>query len=190
MASTVKAVVFSAAPYHIISYGTLLGTTFFHTFINGITMFKAVDRPAFSAIQQKLFPIYFGMQTALPVVLALTFPGNALIGLSSGYQGLLSEFARWHSLVPIATMFVTGLINYAILLPWTTNIMKARRGQVKRDGKEWFAEGPHSEEMKALNKRFGMAHGISSLLNLATFLAIVSYGFTLGGRILSVADLA
>ncbi|KAI5465545.1 hypothetical protein BGZ63DRAFT_420104 [Mariannaea sp. PMI_226] len=190
MSGTVSAVVFSAAPYHIISYGTLLGTTFFHTFINGITMFRTVDRPAFSAIQQKLFPIYFGMQTAFPVILALTFPGNSLIGLSSGYKGLLSDFARWHSLVPIATMFLTGLINYVVLLPWTVKIMKERRGQAKRDGKDWFAEGPHSDEMKALNKRFGMAHGISSLLNLTTFLAAIAYGFTLGGRVLSVADLA
>lgn len=92
-------------------------------------MIRTVDRPAFSAIQQKLFPIYFGMQTALPIVMALTYPGNSLIGLSSGYKGLLSEFARWHSLVPIATMFLTGIINYTILLPWTTKIMKARRGQ-------------------------------------------------------------
>lgn len=171
-------------------------------------MFKTVDRPAFSAIQQKLFPIYFGIQTALPVVLALTFPGNSLIGLSSGIPGLLSDFARWHSLLPIATMFLTGLVNLTILLPATTNTMKVRRGQgmlksstlrnavnantflAKRDGKDWYSEGPHSDEMKVLNKKFGILHGISSLINLTTFLAAVSYGFTLGGRVLSVADLA
>ncbi|CAM1505424.1 Fc.00g110610.m01.CDS01 [Cosmosporella sp. VM-42] len=190
MSNAVSAVVFSVAPYHIISYGTLLGTSFFHTFINGIVMFKTVNRPAFSAIQQKLFPIYFGMQTVLPVIMALTFPGNSLIGLSSGVSGLLSDFARWHSLVPIATMFVTGLVNFAVLLPATTGVMKERRGQAKRDGKEWFSEGPHSDEMKALNKRFGMLHGISSLINVTTFLAALAYGFTLGGRVLSVADLA
>jgi hypothetical protein len=44
--------------------------------------------------------------------------------------------------------------------------------------------------MKALNKRFGILHGISSLINLTTFFAAVAYGFTLGGRVLSVADLA
>lgn len=92
-------------------------------------MFRTVDRASFSAIQQKLFPIYFGLQTALPVALALTFPGNALIGLSSGISGLTSEFARWHSLVPISVMFVTGLINWTILLPATTQVMKERRGQ-------------------------------------------------------------
>lgn len=44
--------------------------------------------------------------------------------------------------------------------------------------------------MKALNKKFGMLHGISSLFNLIAFAAAVGYGFTLGGRVLSVADLA
>ncbi|KAF7551604.1 hypothetical protein G7046_g7675 [Stylonectria norvegica] len=190
MSGTVSAVVFSGAPYHIIAYGTLLGTSFFHTFINGIVMFKTIDRPAFSAVQQKLFPIYFGLQTILPVVMALTFPGNALIGLPSGVSGLISDFARWHSLLPIATMFVTGLLNWTILLSATTNTMKARRGQAKREGKEWYSEGPHSDEMKALNKRFGILHGASSLLNVGTYLAAIAYGFTLGGRVLSVADLA
>jgi len=59
---------------------------------------------------------------------------------------------------------------------------------VKRDGKEWYAEGPHSDEMQALNKRFGMLHGISSLINLTTFVSAVTYGFTLGARIQSIAD--
>ncbi|KAK2481784.1 hypothetical protein H9L39_07423 [Fusarium oxysporum f. sp. albedinis] len=180
-------------PYHHVSlydYGTLLGTTFFHTFINGIVMFRTVDRPSFSAIQQKLFPIYFGLQTVLPGVLALTYPGNTLIGLSNGPAGLVSEFARWHSLLPISIMALTGAVNLLVFLPLTVEVMKQRRGQVKRDGKEWYAEGPQSDQMKALNKKFGMLHGISSLFNLITFAAAVGYGFTLGGRVLSVADLA
>ncbi|KAM0346459.1 hypothetical protein ACHAPU_005524 [Fusarium lateritium] len=190
MASTAKAVAFSPAPYHIITYGTLLGTTFFHSFINGIVTFKTVDRASFSAIQQKLFPIYFGLQTVLPGVLALTFPGNSLIGLANGPAGLVSEFARYHSLLPITLMAVTGALNLTVLLPLTMDVMKQRRGQVKRDGKEWYAEGPHSDEMKVLNRKFGMLHGISSLLNLVTFAAAIGYGFTLGGRVMSVADLA
>ena len=58
----------------------------------------------------------------------------------------------------------------------------------KRDGKEWYAEGPHSEEMRALSKKFGILHGVSSLVNLTTFISAVVYGFTLGARIQSVAD--
>ncbi|PHH63603.1 hypothetical protein CDD81_5695 [Ophiocordyceps australis] len=178
----------SVAPYHILCYGTLLGTTFFHSFINGPSMFKAVDRQSFSAIQQRIFPIYFGMQTALPAVLALTFPGDPLTGVSPGIAGLFNASSKLDSLVPIVGMFATGIANLVVLLPATLDVMKQRRGQVKRDGKDWGSEGPHSEEMRALNKKFGMLHGISSLLNLGTFVAAVAYGFTLGARIQSVTD--
>ncbi|KFG86220.1 hypothetical protein MANI_026927 [Metarhizium anisopliae] len=178
----------SPAPYHIISYGTLLGTSFFHSFINGPVMFKTVERPVFSAIQTKLFPIYFGLQTILPAILALTFPGNTLAGVSSGISGLLEASSRWHSLAPIAAMLVTGLVNLTILLPATTKTMKDRHGQAKRDGKEWYEPGPHSDEMRALSKKFGMLHGVSSLLNLATFVSALAYGFTLGSRLQSVVD--
>lgn len=99
------------------------------TFINGIVMFRTVDRPSFSAIQQKLFPIYFGLQTVLPGVLALTYPGNTLIGLSNGPAGLVSEFARWHSLLPISVMALTGAVNLLVFLPLTVEVMKQRRGQ-------------------------------------------------------------
>ncbi|KZZ95923.1 hypothetical protein AAL_04219 [Moelleriella libera RCEF 2490] len=158
------------------------------SFINGPTAFYTIERPQFSALQNKLFPIYFGIQTAIPVVLALTFPGNTLLGVPSGPSGLFTASSRWHTLAPIATIFVTGLLNLVVVLPVTQKIMHERRGQVKRDGKDYFAEGPHSEEMRALNKKFGMWHGISSLLNLGTIFATLAYGFTLGSRLQSVVD--
>ncbi|KAG6038529.1 hypothetical protein E4U41_004122 [Claviceps citrina] len=183
-----RSILVSAAPYHIISYGALLGTSFFHSFINGPTIFDVVERPVFSTIQANLFPIYFGMQTTLPVILALTFPGNPLLGVSSGTSGLLETTSRWQSLAPIATMFVTGLVNLAVMLPLTKQVMKERRGQVRRDGKQYWEPGPHSEEMRALNKKFGKLHGISSLLNLVTIASAVTYGFTLGSRLQSIVD--
>lgn len=69
------------------------------------------------------------MQTAIPVILALTFPGNALLGVSSGPTGLLETASRWDSLAPIATMFVTGLVNLVVVLPATNKVIKERRGQ-------------------------------------------------------------
>jgi hypothetical protein len=53
----------------------------------------------------------------------------------------------------------------------------------KRDGKQSWDSAPHSQEMIALNKKFGKLHGYSSLLNLLTFIASVTYGFTLASRI-------
>ncbi|KAM0500299.1 hypothetical protein ACHAPB_005642 [Verticillium nonalfalfae] len=175
---------FSPAPYHIISYGTLLGTTFFHSFVNGITMFRVLERPSFSAAQNALFPIYFALQTALPAILALTYPGSSNpLGVASGLGGLLDEANFRGTLLPIATMFVTGAVNLLVVLPATQKIIAARYAQEKKDGKKSYDAAPHSQEMQALNKRFGKMHGVSSLLNLGTFIATIAYGFTLGSRL-------
>jgi hypothetical protein len=37
--------------------------------------------------------------------------------------------------------------------------------------------------MQALNKRFGALHGLSSLLNLVTFLACIVYGAKIASRL-------
>lgn len=61
---------------------------------------------------------------------------------------------------------------------------------MKKDDKNWWEPGPHSKDMEELNTQFKVLHGMSSVLNLMTIGATIFYGFTLGGRILSVADFA
>ncbi|CZS95742.1 hypothetical protein WAI453_001567 [Rhynchosporium graminicola] len=174
----------TAAPYHIISYGTLLGTEFFQTFIGGIVSYKALARPQFSQLQQKLFPVYFGIQTTLPVVLALTYPASKLgLGTSSGFRGVLADVNKWSVLVPIATIFVTSLVNMAVVGPATTKVMRERKHQETRDGKKYYDPAPHSEEMQKMNKDFSIMHGISSLLNLVGFISTCWYGVSIAGRI-------
>ena len=53
----------------------------------------------------------------------------------------------------------------------------------RKDGKKSYDAPPHSQEMTALNKEFSKLHGISSLLNLGTFIGAVAYGFTLASRL-------
>lgn len=110
------------------------------SFINGPVMFKTVGRHSFSAIQTGLFPIYFGIQTAVPVILALTYPSNALFGVPAGVAGVLHETGRWTSLLPLSTIFVTGLVNLVVLLPLVNQVMKDRRGQ----GTALFPHTPYS----------------------------------------------
>ncbi|ERT00771.1 uncharacterized protein SPSK_07924 [Sporothrix schenckii 1099-18] len=171
------------APYHVLSYGTLLGTTFFHSFVNGIVQFKTLPRPQFSALQARLFPIYFGIQSAVPLVLAITYPGGGPNHDSAGITGLLQTSNRWGFLVPIATICATGLVNLLVLLPATTKVMAERYSQERKDGKKSYDSAPHSQEMLALNKKFGKLHGISTLLNLTSFIMAVVYGVALSGRI-------
>ncbi|KAF2455775.1 hypothetical protein BDY21DRAFT_372921 [Lineolata rhizophorae] len=167
------------APYHLLSYGTLLGTTFFQSFIGGTTAFRVLPRHAFSTLQSNIFPIYFGMQTVLPVAMALTYPDAA----GRGIAGLFEADTRWSALVPTLTMLVTGAANWVVVGPATTGVMKERKHQETRDGKKSYDPGPHSPEMQKLNKKFMRLHGVSSLLNLSGLLAMIWYGIALSERL-------
>lgn len=122
--------------YHILTYGTLLGSNLFQTFLAGPLAFKALPRPSFSTLQQAIFPPYFAFQTALPLVLALTWPGEklaqaggAVVRRHAGLSGLLEEENRWIALLPILMMFGTSLANLVVLGPATTKVMKDRKHQ-------------------------------------------------------------
>ncbi|CEJ55952.1 hypothetical protein PMG11_02180 [Penicillium brasilianum] len=160
-------------PYHILSYGTLLGSQVFQSFVGGIVAFRALPRPQFATLQTAIFPVYFSMQTALPVVVALTASkGGQALGLS----GLAAPEKRYNTLLPLATVAITGLINMFVLRPLTVKTMRERKHQETRDGKKSYDAPPHSKEMVALNKKFGRIHGLSSLVNLVSLIATVWYG--------------
>lgn len=152
------------------------------TCVGTIIQFKTLPVLQFSDLQTKTFPWYFGLQTTLPVVLAATLPGRPF-GPAGGVQGLFDPANRWGTLLPLATIFITGLANWAVLLPASKACIAERRKQEEKDGKRSWDPKPHSQEMTALNKKFGMLHGISSLLNVVNFAASVVYGFTLADRI-------
>ena len=143
--------------------------------------YRALPRPQFASLQSKLFPVYFSMQTALPVILAVTYPGGPLT--SSSISGVLDLSTRYNVLTPIVTMGICGAANLLLIGPATTKCMRERKHQETRDGKKSYDAGPHSPEMQRLNKQFGKLHGASSIVNLISILATVAYGFTLGNRL-------
>ncbi len=77
----------------------------------------------------KIFPVYFSMQTAIPLVLAYTYPAGDLA--PGGFAGILDASNRWGGLAPIATVFLSALANLSIIGPATTRTMNARRLQGK-----------------------------------------------------------
>jgi Domain of unknown function (DUF4149) len=173
--------------------------------VNGIISYRVLPRPQFSSLQQSLFPVYFSLQTALPALMALTYPGERVaVGLrNSGLSGVFARENRLGVLLPILTVFMAGLSNLVLVGPATTKIMRERKFQGKsagfparggtpilihrwietRDGKKSYDSPPHSKEMVRLNKAFGRMHGISSLINLLGFLGTVWYGLTLAGNL-------
>lgn len=160
------------------SYGTLLGSTLFQSFISGIIAFRVLPRAQFSTLQKHTFPVYFALQTTASVLMMLTYP--------PGWRALLSSTSTSPHRLPltlICTLFITGTINLLFVGPATTQVMQDRKKQETRDGKKSYDKGPHSKEMEALNRKFGMLHGVSSLVNLIGIVGMVWYGLWLGERL-------
>ena len=111
----------------------------------------------------------------------LTYPST------TGYSALIPSNAQASNdrlgSALIGTMLVTALVNLVYVGPQTTEMMKLRKHQETRDGKKSYDQGPHSEEMQQLNKRFGILHGLSSLTNLVGFLGMVWYGVLLAEKV-------
>ncbi|KAI8936644.1 hypothetical protein NX059_007043 [Plenodomus lindquistii] len=171
----------SAATYHLLSYGTLLGSTLFQSFISGVVAFRVLPRPQFSTLQRHTFPVYFSLQTLTPVAMLLTYPSGPstlLPFLTSAPKTQTATDVRAAWL--IGTMFITALANLVYIGPETTRIMGIRKHQETRDGKKSYDAGPHSKEMEGLNRQFSILHGVSSLVNMVGLGAMIWYAGLLG----------
>lgn len=151
-------------PYNLLLFSLLFGATMYQSFVSGIVAFRALPYEQFSLLQSNIFPIYFYGQLALSLLVYATAPHQPVFGRVA--------------LVVVAI----SAVNSFVLLPQTRKVMEERRRQEVLDGRSCRDE-VKSEEMKALNKRFGKVHGISVLLNLAGVVSLVAYGILLGGRL-------
>ncbi|KAK6360863.1 hypothetical protein TWF730_006979 [Orbilia blumenaviensis] len=178
------------ATAHLLSYSFLFGTQIWHSFIGGIISFRVLPRAYFGALQRRLFPIYFSLQLILSLSLLLTTPASLKTLQPSKTYGFL------------LTILTTSLLNSVVAGPITTKIMDKRKEQEVFDGRSYDGkklpgvnEGAErggdkeneevrvGEEMKVLNRKFGMWHGISSLFNIGSVVGTVGYGVLLAGKI-------
>ncbi|KAL0933311.1 uncharacterized protein CTRU02_212274 [Colletotrichum truncatum] len=180
------------APYHIISYATLLGTTLFQTFVNTKVCHSALPKSAFTTLQKRIFPIYFRCQTFLLVLTALTFPPG-------GPASLVKEKRDW---IPFAIAGVTAVLNLLVYGPRTRQAMIDRIHQgmswleprhsggdtnmqyeETRDAKLPNTVDEISPDMQACRRRFSRNHAMSIHLNLISIFAMVWYGVRLASRL-------
>ena len=166
----------SIAPYHILSYASVTGITLWHSFVGGPVAFKVLPRQQFGTLQSKLFPIYFSLQSLLNgICLATTSNRNSRIIFSIGTIGGLINLTivgPWTSRYDVTLLF----FNFHTIFRFRNRIMNERHKLEREEGKKYNDDGI-SEGMKALNKRFGLAHGFSSLINMAIVVALLAYPF-------------
>lgn len=122
-----------------------------------------LEKEQFSALQNKIFPYFFQMQAASPVILALTAP----IALTAA------------PLTSLVVASVSGLTNLFWLLPWTHRVKELRKDVAKKySGDELEAKD------SVLRKEFGKSHGLSLLFNLLNVCGMLAYGVCLSRGLL------
>jgi len=161
---------------YVLAYSWLFGMSLWVTFFGGVIAYKALPRHMFGALQHKTFPVYFMLSIALSSGMlgfwTWTHP-DVLQYIASPY---VADVAQAYAL---AIVFLAQASNYFVISPLTSKVMFQRHKLEKEEGKQYNEPGV-SDEMKALNKKFGSLHGISSLANLFAVLALGFHGLWLG----------
>ncbi|ORY86986.1 hypothetical protein BCR37DRAFT_385427 [Protomyces lactucae-debilis] len=158
----------SLSTLHIFSYGILSGTTIWHTFINGPLAYKTLPRQQFGALQKRLFPTFFTLQT--------------VTGAFCAWTSYIAPASTWNEVVALSVVATSGLLNLLLIGPWTTRIMDERH-KLERSTNTKYTDTDISPDMSRLNLRFGIAHSVSSIVNLAALGGILAQTVHLGARL-------
>ena len=108
-------------PLHLLTYSTLLGTQLYQTFLLNNLTYRTLPRPFFTALQRRLFPIYFRAQLLLVCVVALSLPP----------RGLRSAVQDAHACGVLGLAGVIAAANWAVYGPRMDGVV-ARRMQMGR----------------------------------------------------------
>ncbi|KAJ7919064.1 hypothetical protein B0H13DRAFT_1990220 [Mycena leptocephala] len=163
---------------YLVAYGWLFGMSLWISFFGGVIAYKTLPRAQFGALQHKTFRKFHLLR--LVIGLSSTLLGlwtvNHPAVLTHYTSPLVADVAQAYTLVLV---LLSQGSNYFVVGPLTSKTMFERMKLEKEEGKTYNESGV-SDKMKALNGRFGMLHGISSLANLAAVLALGFHGLWIG----------
>ncbi|GAB4830559.1 hypothetical protein Ancab_020324 [Ancistrocladus abbreviatus] len=167
---------------HLLCFSTAWGAALWVTFIGGIIMFKNLPRHQFGNLQSKMFPAYF---TLVGVCCGVSV---AAFGYLHPWKS--SSPAEKYQLGFLVFSLLFNLTNLFIFTPMTVEMMKQRH-KVEREqniGEEvgWSKNREVAKvnpQLAAMNKKFGMIHGLSSLANIFSFGCLAMHSWYLAGKI-------
>jgi len=161
---------------YLLGYAWVFGMSVWVTFFGGLIAFRVLPRHHFGALQHKTFPVYFLLSINV---------SSALLGLWIWkHPDVLQQLSR-PNVADVAQVYALGSAiffqasNYFVIVPLTSMTMTERQKLEKEEGKLYTDPGV-SQEMKILNGRFGMLHGMSSLANLFVIIALLFHGLWIG----------
>ncbi|KAL9435567.1 hypothetical protein AB3S75_021776 [Citrus x aurantiifolia] len=168
---------------HLLCFSTAWGAALWVTFIGGIIMFKNLPRHQFGNLQSKMFPAYFSL---VGVCCSIAVGSFAYL-----HPWKSSSTAEKYQLGFLLSAFAFNLTNLFVFTPMTIEMMKQRH-KVEREeniGGEvgWTKNrevAKSNPKLAAMNKKFGMIHGLSSLANIMSFGSLAMHSWYLAGYLL------
>src|SRR3970040_1722815 len=134
---------------HLFTFVFLYGTLLFFSYVQAPVLFKSLPRETFGLVQSKLFPAYYLISYICGMVLVVTYR-------------LLHPMKSWVSQDCVKITALCLMLLFSVLQGlWIGP--KVGQLRVERQAAEQLKD---TAKVEALSKKFGKAHGISSLLNL------------------------
>jgi len=168
---------------HLVCFSTALGTSLWASFIGGIIMFKNLPRHQFGNLQAKMFPAYFK--------LLLVCCSICVAAMAVTHPWVTATKREKLQIIALGISLLAVLINLLIFQPLTVKVMKERHRIEKEEnvGTEigWsknLEAAKKNPELAAINKKFGMVHGFSSLANLLFVGCLAFHSWYLASRML------
>ncbi|KAJ7071495.1 hypothetical protein C8F01DRAFT_1110770 [Mycena amicta] len=161
---------------YLLGYSFLFGMSVWITFFGGFIAYRTLARAQFSQLQHKTFPIYFLLSISIGSLLLTSWVWANPVVQTHYASPLVNEVAQAYTL---AFVILLQAANYFIIGPLTSKTMFQRLKLEKDEGKSYNEVGV-SEQMKSLNRQFGMLHGVSSLANLGAVIALGFHGLWIG----------
>ncbi|XP_050203915.1 uncharacterized protein LOC126653954 [Mercurialis annua] len=166
---------------HLLCFSTAFGAALWVTFIGGIIMFKNLPRHQFGNLQSKMFPAYFSLVGVCCAISVASF------GYLHPWKSASS--AEKYQLGFLLSSLAFNLSNLFVFTPMTIEMMKQRH-KMERElnvGEEvgWSKNqeaAKKNPKLKAMNKKFGMIHGFSSLANIMSFGSLAMHSWYLAGK--------
>ncbi|KAH8703696.1 hypothetical protein BGW36DRAFT_288724 [Talaromyces proteolyticus] len=169
-------------PYHILAYGTFLGSQLYQSFINTKICYRSLPPQNFNNLNKRLFPVYFRCQLGLALLTFVTKPAASWLQPPVANAGNL--------LLSLATA-MAGL-NWYIYGPRTNDAMLEKARVVKEAREESEASNNKNNDtndtetaalVQKVKKSFSHNHAMSIHLNLIAMIATVAYGIVLGDKL-------
>ncbi|CAL9112454.1 unnamed protein product [Musa acuminata var. zebrina] len=176
------AAVSAAKLCHLLAFATAWGAALWVTFIGGIIMFKYLPRHQFGNLQRKMFPAYFMVVSVCAAVSVAAFaylhPWRSASSIERYQLGFLLSALGF------------DLSNLLVFTPMTIEMMK-KRHKIERDlnigqevgGAKNKEAAKTNPQLAAINKKFGMIHGLSSLANITAFGSLAMHSWYLAGKL-------